>query len=47
MKHKLEKIINKRVVMVKETYDWTILVFEDGTVVKFDYFEVGEDEGDD
>lgn len=39
-KIKLKRIIGKKVVKVTETYDWTILTFEDGTVVKIDYFEI-------
>ena len=41
---KLKRIIGKKVVKVTETYDWTILTFEDGTVVKIDYFEVEKEE---
>jgi len=37
---KLKSVIGKKVVKVTETYDWTILTFEDGTVVKIDYFEI-------
>jgi len=46
MEYKLERIIGKRVVKVTETYDWTILVFEDGTIVKIDYLEIEKKDED-
>lgn len=40
---KLKGVIGKKVVDIIETYDYTFFVFEDGTIVKVDYFEVGDD----
>ena len=43
---RLKSVIGKKVVKVTKTYDWTILTFEDGTVVKIDYFEIEKEEVD-
>jgi len=44
--NKLKSVIGKKVVKVTETYDWTILTFEDGTIVKIDYFEIEKKDDD-
>jgi len=40
---KLKGVIGKKVVDIIETFDYTIFVFEDGTIVRVDYFEVDKD----